>query len=208
MSCNELDLKAYALGEASASERKSVEGHAASCIPCRTELESLGTLRTAMMSWADEEPPRRIAFVSDKIFEPSLWQRWIATLNPVNLLASAALAGVVAFAMTRTGAPSIAVNQPANAPAVVSTVGPVSSPASIENVDARIAAAVKLALAESDARHKQETAQVLRAAERRLRQENERVTSQAMAFIEANYDNMKKQEARYLHASNDYGVRQ
>ena len=180
MSCEQLDLKAYALGEASASERKSVESHAASCIPCRTELESLGTLQTAMMSWADEEPPRRIAFVSDKIFEPTLWQRWIATLNPVNLLSSAALAGVVAFAMARAGAPSIAANQQATAPAVISTAS-----APVEDVDARIAAAVKVALAESDAQHKQETVEVLKAAERRLREENQRVTSEAMAYIEA-----------------------
>jgi hypothetical protein len=198
MSCKELDLKAYALGEASASERKSVESHAASCIPCRTELDSLGTLQTAMMSWAHEnmnaEPPRRIAFVSDKVFEPRWWQRW----NLAQLLVPAALSAVVAFAVVRTQTPP---------PAPQAVVNNIDIEKRIDAAVAeRVDGAVKLALAESDARLQKETLQ-LRATERLMRSQSTQA-AEIIAAMQTNYETMQKRNAGYLHASLDLGARQ
>jgi len=76
MNCSSIDLKAYALGESSDEERRQVGDHLASCSSCSEEVERLRITEAALLSVADEEIPQRIAFVSDKVFEPSWWQRF------------------------------------------------------------------------------------------------------------------------------------
>ena len=68
-------LKDYVLAELSREECAEVEQHARACESCRVELDALSVTRAALLSVADEEPPRRIAFVSDKVFEPKWYQR-------------------------------------------------------------------------------------------------------------------------------------
>ena len=72
---SEVDLIAYQLGEATAAERRAVEVHIRSCEECAGELARLGVTQAALLSVREEEPPRRIAFVSDKVFEPTWYQR-------------------------------------------------------------------------------------------------------------------------------------
>jgi anti-sigma factor RsiW len=190
MPCEQIDLKAYALGEASVGERKVVEGHAATCGDCRAELETLGTLQIAMRSWTDEEPPRRIAFVSDKVFEPRWWQR----INWAQMLVPAALSALAAFAVVRTQAP---------APQAVA-VDTVS--ANIDGIVAeRVSAAVKQVLAESEARQQAQAAQLVRATERRMRLESKQAMAQTLAMVDANFEYMRKREARVMRASADLG---
>ena len=200
MSCESLDLKAYALGEASVAERKTVDAHAAACGHCRAELESLGTLKTAMMSWVDEEPPRRIAFVSDKVFEPRWWQRPFQGMNWAQLLAPAALAALAAFAVVRTQLPVHVSAQPVVAGADVEK-------RVADAVAERVSIAVKQAVAESEARQQAQAAQLVRATERRMRLDSAQANAQAMAMVEANFDLMRKREAHYLRASADLGGR-
>jgi anti-sigma factor RsiW len=76
MSCSPFDLKEYFLGELPSENRTEMDSHVAGCADCREELQALGAMRAVLMSVPDEEPPRRIAFVSDKIFEPRWWQRF------------------------------------------------------------------------------------------------------------------------------------
>jgi hypothetical protein len=45
---------------------------------CREELDRLRLAEAALFSLRDEEIPQRIAFVSDKIFEPSPVRRWFS----------------------------------------------------------------------------------------------------------------------------------
>src|SRR5581483_4797974 len=73
MSCA-TDLKAYALGEVGGREKAVLEDHVRGCQNCREELDRLNLTRTALASLEDEEMPRRIAFVSDRVFEPRWWQ--------------------------------------------------------------------------------------------------------------------------------------
>ncbi|MBS1832329.1 MAG: hypothetical protein JST65_06445 [Acidobacteria bacterium] len=75
MDCGQLDLKAFSLGEATAAERKSVESHVKSCEGCREELSRLELMFASLGALREEEVPKRIAFVSDKVFEPTWWQR-------------------------------------------------------------------------------------------------------------------------------------
>ncbi|HUS05917.1 MAG TPA: zf-HC2 domain-containing protein [Bryobacteraceae bacterium] len=74
MSCSPFDLKDYFFSELSNENRRAVDQHVAACAGCRQELVALNLTRTALLAVPDEEPPRRIAFVSDKVFEPRWWQ--------------------------------------------------------------------------------------------------------------------------------------
>lgn len=76
MSCSQFDLKSYFLGEPDAAGRGAVEEHLKGCLSCREELDRLRLTRAALASVPDEEMPHRIAFVSDKIFEPRGWARF------------------------------------------------------------------------------------------------------------------------------------
>jgi anti-sigma factor RsiW len=104
MSCSPYELKDYFFGELAAAERTAVESHVAGCAACRNELEALNTTRSVLLSVPEEEPPRRIAFVSDKVFEPRWWQKLWASGPRLGFAASAMLALAIlvhAFAAPR-----------------------------------------------------------------------------------------------------------
>src|SRR5436853_2576395 len=79
MSCSPFELKDYFLKELPDPQQREVEAHVESCQVCHEELDRLRLTEAALFSLRDEEIPQRIAFVSDKIFEPSPWRRrWTA----------------------------------------------------------------------------------------------------------------------------------
>ena len=94
-SCSSYDLKAFFFGELTAEHRSAVEQHAAACASCREELASLDLTRTQLLALADEEPPRRIAFVSDRVFEPSWWQRLWSSGPRLGFASAAMLAAAI-----------------------------------------------------------------------------------------------------------------
>ena len=71
------DWKAYVLGEMDAPAQRAAEAHASSCEACQEEVASLRITLDAMATLREEEMPRRIAFVSDKVFEPKWWQMFL-----------------------------------------------------------------------------------------------------------------------------------
>jgi anti-sigma factor RsiW len=73
MSCTTLDLQGFFLGELPEAERRQAEEHLKACPGCREELERLRLTRTALLALEDEPIPQRIAFVSDRVFEPRWW---------------------------------------------------------------------------------------------------------------------------------------
>jgi hypothetical protein len=106
MSCSPFDLKDYYFEELGGAERKEVEAHVTACRACREELQRLRLTGTTLLSLREEEIPRRIAFVSDPVFEPSPWRRWWSGFwnSPARLgFGSAALvsAALVVFAVVR-----------------------------------------------------------------------------------------------------------
>src|SRR5580658_11160653 len=133
MSCSPFDLRDYFFQELSdPHQQRQVEVHVKTCAPCREELDRLRITGAALRSIADEEIPQRIAFVSDKIFEPSPWRRWLAAFwnSGARLgFASAAMlsASLVVFALKPAPAPVFSVMRPVvEAPAAVTQASAVT----------------------------------------------------------------------------------
>jgi anti-sigma factor RsiW len=153
MSCSPFDLRDYFLQElADPHRRLQVEAHVKTCAPCREELGRLRITEAALRCMADEEIPQRIAFVSDKIFEPSPWRRWLAAFwnSGARLgFASAAMlsASLVLFALKPAPAPVIGVMRPA-VPAAVTVTQTAAVPEAVSEADIqrRIHAAVEEAV--------------------------------------------------------------
>jgi anti-sigma factor RsiW len=120
MDDNQLDLIAYTLGEASPAERQTVEAHLATSAAAREEHEQLNIVLSALKSVPQEEIPRRIAFVSDPVFSPSLWQRFWGSAAQLGFAGAAMLAvAITAHGFLTRPAPQAApVAVVAQAPAV------------------------------------------------------------------------------------------
>jgi anti-sigma factor RsiW len=160
MNCSQHDLKAYLLGELAEPERRPVEEHLRGCRDCREEAERLRLTESALRSLADEEVPRKIAFVSDKIFEPKGWA-WLWNSAPRLGFASAA---VLALAILVHG-----LMRPA----------PVAAPVAMDTqaLEARIGSEVarrlEAAVAQSGAQQSRQVAQMVAAVERKLEQQRQ-----------------------------------
>jgi anti-sigma factor RsiW len=180
MSCSVVDLKAYVVGEITRHERSAVEDHVRGCQSCREELDRLNLTRSALASVEDEEIPRRIAFVSDQVFEPRWWQT-IWHSGPVMGFASAALLAV-----------AILVNGFAR-PAFVDA-------AQIERrVESRLNARLEAAVSEAQAKQAAEFAKVLNATENRFEAQRQA----DLATVQQAADYYRKQIARFEVASNE-----
>jgi anti-sigma factor RsiW len=149
MSCSPFDLNDYFLEELPAPKLRQVEAHVKTCRSCAEELDRLRIMGAALRSVPDEEIPQRIAFVSDKIFEPSPWRRRLAAFwnSGARLgFASAAMlsASLVFFALKPAPAPVFSVMRPAaaEAPAAVTQASAVSE----AEVQQRIRTAVEEAV--------------------------------------------------------------
>jgi anti-sigma factor RsiW len=82
------DLRDYVLDELTPQQRAEVERYLATSVEAREEVERLRLTQQSLLSLPEEEPPRRIAFVSDKVFEPSLARRlWQSFLQGAPRLA-------------------------------------------------------------------------------------------------------------------------
>jgi len=79
MNCNSPDTKpdwkAYVLRELNPDAARQAEAHLAACSTCHEEVATLRLTLDTLSTLREEEIPRRIAFVSDKVFEPRWWQR-------------------------------------------------------------------------------------------------------------------------------------
>lgn len=175
MNCSSMDLKAYTLGEATEEERRQIETHATACAECREELARLTAARDCLLMLRDEEMPRRIAFVSDKVFEPNWWQR-LWNSGPKLGFASAAMisAALLVSALMR--------------PAAVA--GPAVSQADLarteariqQEVNARLEATLTKALADSELRQTKRTAAMLETAAKEVQVERQTLTATANSY--------------------------
>ena len=177
MSCS-FDLKEYVLGEAAAEDRRAIEAHAATCADCRGEILRLRMTQDALLAVRDEEVPRRIAFVSDKVLAPNWWQR-LWNSGPQLGFASAA---VLAAAILAHGA----LARPAAAPAPDTAA---VQAAVDREVAAKLDTAVTRAVAAALAANEKKTTELLAAAEKRY--EFDRRADQVAAA--ANLEMLQKQ---------------
>jgi len=114
MTCQEFDWKGFALDGITAPDRRGMEEHLLTCAACGEELAAVRLTVTAMKRLPVMAPPRRISFVSDPVFEPSWWQRFLSSGPKLGF----ASAGVLSMAILAHGVvtrPQV-VNVPATAP--------------------------------------------------------------------------------------------
>ena len=162
------DWKSYALGELDARARQEAESHVAACADCQDELAGLRVTLDAMATLREEELPRRIAFVSDKVFEPRWYEKLF--LRPSFAAAAVIATAILVHAFVRP------VSTPANAPQAIAQVdtSAIESRVTAEvtarlqsEMAAAVNSAVTKAVAETEKRDDQRTAQLLSASERR-----------------------------------------
>ncbi len=196
MSCSPFDLRDFLLDELPAAERRQVELHAAGCGACREDLERLRLTMTALRSVPDEEPPRRLAFVSDKVFEPRWWQVW--NLAPKLTFASALIvsASLLVHAFARP-VPVIPTSElQARVEAEVSRRMAAMPVAAVEQ-QSTVAGVVRKAVETARHEDREEAVRLVQAAEKRF--ELQRRDDQ-MAFDER-LDYMGRQLGLYRRAS-------
>ena len=179
------DWKAYALGEMDARTRREAEAHAAACLACQEEMASLRVTLDAMATLRDEEMPRRIAFVSDKVFEPKWWQ---AFLKPSFAGAAVIAVAILVHAFVRPAAvpPQPVPVAQVDAAAIEARVSAEVAKRVEEQLNAAMNAAVTKAVADARKHDQEQTAQMLAAAERRYGQSTELMTRQVTQLYAMN----------------------
>jgi anti-sigma factor RsiW len=175
----------YAFNELAAGERREMGQHLTACAACTAELDRLTLTTAALRSLPDREIPRRIAFVSDKIFETSRAARFFQSS-----WTGFASAGIMAAALIFTG-----LHRPA--PEVRTVVQMAAGPDVSKQIDAAVAKAVqqvraedaqltKAALTEAETKHEQEHRMLMAAWEQSLEVMQKRMgTMTSLASLEA-----------------------
>ena len=203
MNCSSVDLKAYVLGELPENEKGRVAGHVRDCASCGEELERLNLTHLALVSLRDEEAPRRIAFVSDKVFEPRWWQRMWHSGPAMGFASAAVLAcAILAHGVLSREKPRPAVPQPAANVDTASIQRRVTAEVN-DRLNAAVTQAVGKAVADSEARQRRETATVLAAAEEKY----ELQRKYDLAAFQSSVDVLRKQTAQMYMASSGLEMR-
>ena len=187
MTCTDFDIRDFFLGELPESDRERTVRHLASCSGCAGELESLRHLRFALELLPDQEPPQRIGFVSDKVFEPARSRRmWNAFWNSAPRLgfASAAMLSVALVIFAFRPAPVAVVSR---APITAQTLAfsgvkppdvklpDVKLPDVTPLINETVREAVRKAVADTELRQQKRTDLLLAASERKHEQDQQAI---------------------------------
>lgn len=180
-------LKDYVFGELNAAERREVESALHADAALREEYARLQVTQTALFSVREEEMPRRIAFVSDPVFEPKWWQRWLSAGPQLGFASAALVAGAIVFH---------AVHQPV--PVAAPVAQQFDQAAFERRIAEGVARALPAALEQAEARHKTQLASVMQEAESKFR----RVRDEEARALEAAYNyEQEKKKVDYLRRS-------
>ncbi len=164
-------LRDYAFDELPAHERRAMEQHLATCGDCVLELDQLRLTSAALRTLPDREIPQRIAFVSDRVFEPSPFRRfWSAGFASACVLAVALVVSAWHFSNAY---------RPAEVQTVVHTAS--VSPQQINDAVARAVAQVRT-----------EDAQLIRTAIQTSEQKRDLEYRNQMVAIEESYMVLQK----------------
>jgi anti-sigma factor RsiW len=195
MKCSPFDLRDYFLKELTVPQAAQVEEHIHSCPDCREEFDRLRLTEAALFSLRDEEIPQRIAFVSDKIFEPSPVRRWFSAFwgsaGRLGFASAAMLSAAIVFSsVNKTPAPALVQDRATIQPTV--PPGPTA-----EEIQARIDKAVATAVEQAVTQSKETTRLIAD-----LRHENELANAQlvrATGYLEM-YQRREKNNQRNVMA--------
>src|SRR5665213_3011632 len=179
MSCEAYDWKAYALGELAANRRGEAEAHASGCEACRVELAHVRLTIDTLSELREEEVPRRIAFVSDKVFEPRWWETF---LRPTFAAGAVVAAAILAHGVMR---PAQVVNG-ADAAAMEARVTATVQQKFAAQMNSAVEQAVTKAVADTETRDDQRTAQLLTAAEQHYSESAEILNKQVAQIYAMN----------------------
>jgi anti-sigma factor RsiW len=115
MSCADFDWKGFVLQEIPPAERRRMEEHLKGCAACRQEVEALGLTLVAVRQLPQQPIPRRLAFVSDPVFQLPWWKRLWHMPAPAWGFAAACLvaAAIFAHALLAPPPPAVAGYDPA-----------------------------------------------------------------------------------------------
>jgi anti-sigma factor RsiW len=175
--CDREQLRDFAFDELAAPARGAMERHLAGCEACAAELAQLQLTTAALRVLPDREIPQRIAFVSDKVFEPGLAQRffdrfWRSSAQVV--FASACLMVIAAVISTMQPGPI--------------RDRPVMTRAQWTVVQAEIDKAVSAAVT----RAREEDARVLKAAVENANRKSERQKRELMVAMSEQMSTLQK----------------
>lgn len=174
-------LRDYAFEELSGADRAAMERHVAACGDCAEDLRAITLTTATLRSLPDREVPQRIAFVSDKLFEPSPWLRFFRGFfgsgTQVGFAAACLLAAAIFFA-------------PARRPGEIRTVVTAASGA---DVTRQIDAAVKKAVAQVHDEDLRLTQVALNSAEAKHAREHKEL----LAAMQESVDVMQKRMGAY-----------
>jgi hypothetical protein len=160
-------LRDYAFDELPVAERPEMERHISTCGDCAAELDSLRLTTATLRALPDREIPQRIAFVSDKVFEPS----------PVARFFRSAWAGFASAALMAAALFFVVAHQPA--PVTKTVIQTASGTDVTKQIDEAVAKAVtqvraedtqltKAALAEAELKHEREHRMLMVAFEQNM----------------------------------------
>lgn len=161
MSCPEFDWKAYVLDELTPGDRTRAREHAAVCPRCCEELERLQLAWGLLRAAPEEEMPRRLAFVSDKVFEPNWWQRFWASAPRLGFASAAMLSIAILVSAYLRPVPAPAPADPRPDRAQVAALVE-------QEVSRRLPGLVQAAVDDANRRSAERTRDLLATAERRL----------------------------------------
>jgi hypothetical protein len=197
MNCSPYDLKDFVFGELGNAELEAVRSHLELCRGCQEELERLQLTEAAMHALAQEEIPRRIAFVSDGVLEPRWWQRLWQSGPRLGFASAAMLALALVF--------HAAWRPVASPPAAAGTVNEAAIAARVDQeVGTRVEAVVRSAMTAIEARQEQKT----QAAVAAVRQEVEfQRQADRVAFQETFSILQKKYNVLYMASADLEGRR-
>jgi|SRR5271170_4990693 len=189
------DVRALLFDSLPEMEKERLRTHLVGCEACRVEAERLKATTLALRSVQDEEPPVRIRFVSDRVFEPSWWQR-LSPFGSAGALAYAALAipslavAAILISMQWGG---LAARASAKGPAPVDQA--VFEQKVQQVVDARLNVAVAQAVREVEARQDVKVRAMLAEYRKQQQQDEEKVIQQVEAAWR--YEDQLKTRALY-----------
>jgi len=179
MSCTDFDVRDYFLGELAEADRVRTARHLEACRNCSGSLDELHHLRSALESSPDQEPPQRIGFVSDKIFEPSRVRRmWNSFWNSAPRLGFASAALLSSAIVVYSLRPATEVRFVPPPPLVLA---PTESATNVQRLIAK-------AVAETEARQQKRTEALLAASERRHQQDQRTL----MLSVADSFSNLQK----------------
>jgi anti-sigma factor RsiW len=171
-------LRDYAFDEQlSQDERRVMEQHLAACGDCALELDQLRLTAAALRSLPDREIPQRIAFVSDRVFEPSPFRRFWNSGARLGFASACVLAAALVVSAWHLSGHYAEPRTVVQAAAV--------APEQIDAAVAKAVAQVRAQVAENDA-------QVIQAAVQAAERKRGEEYRNQMVALEENFDVLRK----------------